>query len=130
MREGPGLQCCTWFAAVGPSMHACARVLWVAPPGALLAARWSRGTWQQSCHRGIAALPCLRCCRSPFILADSLAKVTVGLKLWGPHRPPLEPPSGFFVELTAVHPDGEDWRTGGCQCCGPSMELQLALQHA
>ncbi|PRW44940.1 lysine-specific demethylase 2A-like [Chlorella sorokiniana] len=45
----------------------------------------------------------------PFILADSVAEVSLGLKLWGVHLPPLEPTSGFHVEFIVVHSGGEHW---------------------
>ena len=51
-------------------------------------------------------------CRTPFILADSVAEVSLGLKLWAAHLPPLEPPRGFHVQFTVVHNESEHWSTG------------------
>lgn len=52
------------------------------------------------------------CRRTPYILADSTADVSVGLKLWGAHLPPLEPPRGFVVEFEVVHSENAHWSTG------------------
>lgn len=51
-------------------------------------------------------------CRTPYILVDSTADVSVGLKLWGAYLPPLEPPSGFIVEFEVVHSENAHWSTG------------------
>lgn len=63
--------------------------------------------------------------RIPFILADSTADVSIGLKLWGEHLPPLEPPSGFLVQFAVVHSGGDHWQTGQ-----PSAECWIGVQTA
>lgn len=62
--------------------------------------------------QGARLLHLALCCRTPYILADSVADVSLGLKLWSAHLPPLEPPSGFHVEFAVVHSEGAHWSTG------------------
>lgn len=69
------------------------------------------------CRRSLLLLPH---CRVPFILADSVAEVSLGLKLWGVHLPPLEPTSGFHVEFIVVHSGGEHWGIGE-PCCAVAL---------
>lgn len=96
----------TWFE------HSSERSLWSVP---------------SPCRTGIswASHPLRSFHRIPFILADSTADVSIGLKLWGEHLPPLEPPSGFLVQFAVVHSGGDHWQTGE-----PSAECWVGAQAA